>query len=63
MKRFRKFAQLLKVIWVEDIQYWVYWNTIGKWRVDKAIKEGRCLRCGNKLTSDYCNECVCHKFI
>ena len=55
MKRLRKFAQLLKVIWVEDIQYWVYWNTIGKWRVDKHMKEGRCLKCGNLIEEPSCN--------
>ena len=52
MKKIRKFAQLLKVIWVEDIQYWVWWHTIGKWRVDRHIKEGRCLKCGKLIESD-----------
>lgn len=55
MKRLRKFAQLLKVIWVEDIQYWVYWNTIGKWRVNKHMKEGRCLKCGNLIEEPSCH--------
>ena len=60
MKKVRKFAQLLKVIWYEDIQYWVWWHTIGKWRVDKHMKEGRCLRCGHLIESDNCN---CHTLI
>ena len=60
MSRIRKFARLLKVIWVEDIQYWVYWSTIGKWRVNKAIKEGKCLVCGRSLESDNCH---CHTLI
>ena len=60
MKRLRKFAQLLKVIWVEDIEHWAWWHIIGKWRVDKHMKEGRCLVCGNKSESE---KCVCHTTI
>lgn len=60
MKRLRKFAQLLHVIWVEDIQYWIWWNTIGKWRTNKHLKEGRCLVCGHLIESDNCH---CHTLI
>ena len=42
MDKLHKFAQkLTKVIWVEDIQYWFWWNIIGKWRTDKHLKEGQ----------------------
>ena len=57
MKKLRKFAQMLKVIWVEDIHHWVWWHTIGKWRIDKCMREGICLVCGNKLESE---KCECH---
>jgi len=57
MKKLRKFAQLLKVIWVEDIQHWMWFHTIGKWRIDKCIREGICLVCGNKWESE---KCECH---
>jgi len=46
---------MLKVIWVEDIQYWVYWNTVGKWRTNKHIKEGRCLKCGKLIEDPNCH--------
>lgn len=52
MKKIRNFAQLLKVIWTEDIHHWLWWHTIGKWRVSKHIKEGRCLKCGQLIESD-----------
>jgi len=57
---FRKFAQMLKVMWVEDIHHWVWWHTIGKWRIDKCMREGICLVCGNKSESE---KCVCHTTI
>ena len=55
MEHLRKFAQLLKVIWVEDIHHWIWWHAIGKWRVDKCIREGLCLKCSKKS-----EECDCH---
>jgi len=57
MERLRKFAQLLKVIWVEDIHHWIWWHTVGKWRIDKCMREGFCLVCGNKSESE---KCECH---
>jgi len=57
MKKVRKFAQLLKVIWYEDILYWIDTKFFLPRRIDKYFKEGRCIRCGNLIESD---RCQCH---
>jgi hypothetical protein len=48
----RRFTDRVKVIWNEDIHYWVWWHTIGKWRIGKNIREGKCLKCGKLIGSD-----------
>ena len=56
MKKIRRFAHKLKVIWNEDILYsiwdWCFW----KFKYPRVYKNKRCLKCGALLDSDYYND-------
>ena len=63
MSRIRKFTQKLKVIWNEDILYWIEDWFFWRFKYPRVYKNKRCLRCGHRLDSDYYNDCICHTFI